>query len=65
MSCLCVSSYRVIWAVLWLVLQSVQKVAAEKNEAKNFVVTRISEMAGVIFLKFGMKTPLPGGHLCS
>ena len=43
----------------------------EKNEEKNeerktqTLAARISEMAGAIFFKFGMWTPLPSRHFCS
>ena len=54
--------------VLWRILQSVRKeVEEEKNEEKKpqTLAARISEMAGAIFFKFGMWTPLPSRHVCS
>ena len=49
--------------VLLRILQSVQK--EEENEEKTQTVgARISEMAGAIFFKFGMWTPLPRRHFC-
>ena len=52
--------------VLFRILQSVRK-EEEKNEEKKPLTfaARISEMAGAIFFKFGMWTPLPSMHLCS
>ena len=41
-------------------------VEEEKNEEKpQTLPTRILEMAGATFLKFGMWTPLPSWHFCS
>ena len=53
--------------VLWRILQSVRKeVEEEKNEEKTqTLAARISEMAGAIFFKCGMWTPLPSRHFCS
>ena len=58
--------------VLLQILQSVRKEEVEeKNEEKNeeiktqTLAARISEMAGVIFFKFGMWTRLPSRHFCS
>ena len=54
--------------VLWRILQSVRKeeVEEEKNEEKTqTLAARISEMAGAIFFKAGMWTPLPSRHVCS
>ena len=46
---------------LWI-LQKVE----EKNEEKpQILAAHISEMAGAIFFKFGMWTPLPSRHFCS
>ena len=51
--------------VLLRILQSVRK-EEEKNEEKiQTLAARISEMAGAIFFKFGMWTPLPRRHFCS
>ena len=60
------SSIGVPIRVLWRILQSVRKEVEEKNEEKNpqTLATRISEMAGAIFFKFGMWTPLPSRHFC-
>ena len=52
--------------VLWRILRSVRKEVEEKNEEKTQpLAARISEMAGAIFFKFGMWTPLPSRHFCS
>ena len=57
--------------VLLRICQSVRKeeeeVEEEKNEEKKTLTlaARISEMAGAIFFKFGMWTPLPRRHFCS
>ena len=54
--------------VLWWILQSVRKeeVEEEKNiEKTQTLATCILEMAGAIFFKFGMCTPLPSRHFCS
>ena len=57
--------------VLFRILQSVRKEVVEEKEEKNeekktqTLAARISEMAGVIFFKFGMWTPLPSRHFCS
>ena len=55
--------------VLLRILQSVRKeeVEEEKTEEKKTLTlaARISEMAGAIFFKFGMWTPLPSRHVCS
>ena len=53
--------------VLWRILQSVRKEVEEKNQEKipQTLAARISEMAGSIFFKFGMWTPLPSRHFCS
>ena len=54
--------------VLLRILQSVRKEEVEeKNEEKKnqTLAARISEMAGAIFFKFGMWTPLPRRHFCS
>ena len=55
--------------VLLRILQSVRKeeVEEEKKMKKKTqtLATRISEMAGAIFFKFGMWTPLPSLHFCS
>ena len=47
--------------VLWRILQSVRK----EEKKTQTLAARISEMAGVIFFKFGMWTPLPSLHFCS
>ena len=73
MSPLSVPNFRLIGArirVLFRILQSVRKEEVEeekKNEEKKpqILAARISEMAGAIFFKFGMWTPLPSRHLCS
>ena len=70
MSPLSVPSFSLIGArirVLWRILQSVRKEEVEeKNEEKTqTLAARISEMAGAIFFKFGMWTPLPSQHFCS
>ena len=54
--------------VLFRILQSVRKEEEEKkNEEKKpqTLAARISEMAGAIFFKCVMWTPLPSRHLCS
>ena len=56
--------------VLLRILQSVRKEEVEEKEEKTKKKTqtlsaRISEMAGAIFFKFGMWTPLPRRHSCS
>ena len=55
--------------VLLRILQSVRKEEVEeekKRRKKNHTLAaRISEMAGAIFFKFGMWTPLPRRHFCS
>ena len=54
--------------VSWRILQSVRKEVEEKKRRKNppqTLTARISEMAGAIFFKFGMWTPLPSRHFCS
>ena len=48
--------------ILWRTLQSVRKEVEEKTLT---LAARISEMAGAIFFKFGMWTPLPNRHFCS
>ena len=46
--------------VLWWILYSVLKEIEEKKMKKpQTLAARISEMAGVIFFRFGMWTPLP------
>ena len=69
---LSVQKFSVIGArihVLFWILQSVRKeeVEEEKNEEEKTqtLAARISEMAGAIFYKFGMWTPLPSRHFCS
>ena len=52
------------------IFASVRKDEEEKEEKKrrkknDTLAARISEMAGAISFKFGMKTPLAGGQLCS
>ena len=44
-----------------------EKNEEEKNEEEKpqTLAARISEMAGAIFFKFGMWTPLPSRHFCS
>ena len=61
------SSIGVRIRVLWRILQSVRKEVEEKNEEKKpqTLAARISEMAGAIFFKFRMWTPLPNRHFCS
>ena len=51
--------------VVWRILQSVR--IEEEKEEKNpqILATRISEMAGAIFFKFGIWTPLPSRHFCN
>ena len=46
---------------LWRILQSVRKEVEEKKRRKILqnLAARISKMAGAIFFKFGMWTPLP------
>ena len=56
--------------VLLRILQSVRKeeeVEKEKKRRKKTqtLADRISEMAGAMFFKFGMWTPLPRWHFCS
>ena len=51
--------------VLLRILQSVRKVEEKNQEKTQTLATRISEMAGAIFFKFGMWTPLPRRHFCS
>ena len=53
--------------VLWRILRSVRKEVEEKNQEKKPLTSAacISEMAGAIFFKFGMWTPLPSRHFCS
>ena len=57
--------------VLLRILQSVRKEVEEVEEGKKrrkkkqILAARISEMAGAIFFKFGMWTPLPSWHFCS
>ena len=53
--------------VLWRILQSVRKEVEEKKQRKNpqTLTALFSEMAGAIFFKFGMWTPLPSRHFCS
>ena len=54
--------------VLLRILQSVRKEEVEEEKTKKKTQTlaaRISEMAGAIFFKFGMWTPLPCRHFCS
>ena len=48
--------------VLFRILQSVRKEEEKKTQT---LAARISEMAGAIFFKFGMWTPLPRRHFCS
>ena len=48
--------------VLWWILQSVRKEVEE--EKTQTLAAHISEMAGAIFFKFGMWTPLPSRHVC-
>ena len=65
MSLLSVPNFSPIGArirVLFRILQSVRKEVEEKNPN---LATRILEMAGAIFYKFGMWTPLPSWHFCS
>ena len=49
--------------VLWRILQSVRKEVEEKNPQT--LAARISEMAGAIFFKIVMWTPLPSRRFCS
>ena len=74
MSPLSVPNFSLIQArirVLLRILQSVRKEEEveeeEKNEEKKTqsLAARISEMAGAIFFKFGMCTPLPRRYFCS
>ena len=53
--------------VLLRILQSVRKEVEEEKKKKKTqtLAARISEMAGEIFFKFGMWTPLPRWHFCS
>ena len=54
--------------VLLRILQSVRKEEVEEEKMKKktqILAARISEMAGAIFFKFGMWTPLPSRHFCS
>ena len=52
--------------VLWQSLQSVQKEEEKKMKKKlKTLATCTSEMAGAIFFKFGMWTPLPSRHVCN
>ena len=57
--------------VLLRILQSVRKEEVEEEEKKKrrkktqTLAARISEMAGAIFFKFGVWTPLPRRHFCS
>ena len=55
--------------VLWRILQSVRKEEVEEGKKmKKKIQTLapcISEMAGAMFFKFGMWTPLPSRHFCS
>ena len=41
------------------------KVCEKKKKKTQTLATRISEMAGAIFFKFGMWTPPPSRHVCS
>ena len=52
--------------VLGRILQSVRKEEVEKKTKKKSqsLVARISEMAEVIFFKFGIWTPLASRHVC-
>ena len=55
--------------VLGRILQSVRKEEAEEEKNKEKkpqnLASRLSEMAGVIFFKFGLLTSLPSWHFCS
>ena len=55
--------------VLLRILRSVRKEEVEEEEKRRkkiqTLAARISEMAGAIFFKFGMWTPLPSRHVCS
>ena len=51
--------------VLWRILRSVQKEEKKRRKPTQTLAARISEMAGAIFFKFGMWTPLPSRHFCS
>ena len=54
--------------VSWRILQSVRKEEVEESKEKTPHFGRsycISEMAGAIFFKFGMWTPLSSRHVCS
>ena len=54
--------------VLLRILQSVRKEEVEEKKRRKKTQTlaaRISEMAGAIFFKFGMWTPLPRRQFCS
>ena len=68
MSPLCVPTFSPIGAcicVLWRILQSVQKEEKKRRKKTQTLAAPISKMAGVIFFKFGMWTPLPSWHFCS
>ena len=69
MSPLCVPNFSPIGArvrVLWRILQSVRKEEEKNQENKTQILAAcIPEMAGAIFFKFGMWTPLPSRHFCS
>ena len=52
--------------VLWRILRSVRKEEVEEEGKKTqTLAARISEMAGAIFFKFGMWTPLSSRQFCS
>ena len=52
--------------ILWRILQSVRKEVEEKNQEKSQpLAARISEMAGAIFFKLVVWTPLLSRHFCS
>ena len=52
---------------LWRILQSVRKEVEEKNDEKKpqSLAACISEMAGALFFKVGMWTPLASRNFCS
>ena len=52
--------------VLWRIFRSVRKEVEEKKTKKKtqILAARISEMAGAIFFKSGMWTPLPSRNFC-
>ena len=49
--------------VLLRILQSVRKEEVEEKKTQT-LAARISEVAGAIFFKFGMRTLLPSWHFC-